>query len=123
LSKTKKIASLAQLIASSIFKKFRSIRGAIESSNVHSKSGSNPTSRRLIKISACLQALDSGLKSTSSFGPSRRYAAAIAACACSDTSMLNGTSNQEADMSEALFKRLALLSDLDLMLKKACDCR
>ncbi|GMI01982.1 hypothetical protein TrST_g6111 [Triparma strigata] len=106
-----------RILASAIFRKFKALKSVVDSSNASAK-GSK--SRKIKKLAACLAALEGSLKGTTTYGPARRFAAQLAACACSSPDM--GVTAQDAQSAEALLRRLSLLADLDHHVKTACSC-
>ncbi|GMH64492.1 hypothetical protein TrRE_jg6565, partial [Triparma retinervis] len=108
-----------RILAAAILRRFKALRSVIDSSN-STKKGS--ASRRIKKLSACLAALEGSLKGTSTFGSARRFAAHVAACACSDPTIAGGVSPQDSQSAEALLRRMGLLADLDANIKRACSC-
>jgi len=108
-----------RILAAAILRRFKALRSVIDSSNT-TKKGS--ASRRIKKLSACLAALEGSLKGTSTYGSARRFAAYVAACACSDPTIAGGVSPQDSQSAEALLRRMSLLADLDAHIEKACSC-
>lgn len=87
-----------------------------------SNTKSGGTSRKIRKLAACLAALEGSLKGTSTYGPARRYAAYVAACCCSDSTVSNGVSAADSQQAEALMRRLNLLATFDHQVKTSCSC-
>ncbi len=104
--------AVLRLLALNILRRFKSLRNVTQSG----------TSRKVKKLAACLAALDGTLKGSSTYGPARRYAAYVSACACSDPTVNGGITPQDSQAAEALIRRLFLLADLDANVKRACSC-
>ena len=112
-----------KMVAASILRRFESVREFVDGMSSSADVAGNPDlSRTIVRVGACLTALEGLLKGSSSFSPIRRHAIAFTIAACMDSTILEVFSTDDLLRVEASLKDLSQVASLEEIIKQACDC-
>ena len=112
-----------KMIAASILQRFEGVREFIDGMSSSADVGSNPErTRTIVRVGACLTALEGLLKGSSSFSPIRRHAIAFTIAACMDSTILEVFSTDDLLRVESSLKDLSQVASLEEIIIQACDC-
>ncbi|EJK68491.1 hypothetical protein THAOC_10317 [Thalassiosira oceanica] len=112
-----------KMIAASILRRFESVREFVDGMSSSADLAGNPDlTRTIVRVGACLTALEGLLKGSSSFSPIRRHAIAFTIAACMDSTILEVFSTDDLLRVESSLKDLSQVASLEEIIKQACDC-
>ena len=109
-----------KLIAASLFRLFESLRLATDHYNASIDHEAGVESTNIARITACLSSLEGLLKGTSSFSQGRSDAIKVSLACCANPGA-HDFRFESLDKARNLLDELHLMSDIDNVLRRACD--
>ena len=109
-----------KLIAASLFRLFESLRLATDHYNASIDHEASVESTNIARITACLSSLEGLLKGTSSFSQGRCDAIKVSLACCANPGA-HDFRFESLDKARSLLDELHLMSDIDNVLRRACD--